>query len=97
MEDTIMASQSPPPPPTDVKAEEPTESQPAEPAVKPEVSEGNATTPAPGPESAPTPTPTPATVINKHVVEVIEGILHRLTNYKTEEYVFDLFDRTYSS
>ena len=78
-----MASQSPPPPPVEVKAEE----QPAE-SKEPEVTEGNATTPALEPETT-TPTPALATGVTKQVVEVIEGILHRLAAYKTEEYVFE--------
>jgi hypothetical protein len=92
MEDTEMASQSPPPPPAEVKGEE----QLAE-SKEPEVLDGNATTPAPEAENATTPTPALATGITKQVVEVIEGILHRLTAYKTDEYVFTIPNKHYSS
>ncbi len=71
-----MVSQSPQPP-----AEVKTEEQTAEikDPKQPEVAEGsnaNATTPASGSGSG---------LISKQTAEVIEGILHRLTAYKTEE------------
>jgi hypothetical protein len=94
MEDTKMASQHPPPPATEVKAGESADSKESE-AVS--VTEGNATTPAPAPEAEPTPTPAPATGVTKQILEVMEGILHRLTAYRTEEYVFDTHNPRCSS
>ena len=80
-----MASQSPSPPATEAKAGESAESKESE-AVS--VTEGNATTPAPATEAEPTPTPALATGVTKQILEAMEGILHRLTAYRTEEYVF---------
>ena len=84
-----MASQSPPPPAAEIKAEEPAESKESEAVF---ATEGNATTPAPAPEVAPTSTPAPTTGVTKQVTEVMEGILHRLTTYQTDEYVFDMLN-----
>ena len=82
-----MASQSPPPPSAEIKSEE----QPAE-SKEPEVAEdaqadGNAETPAVEPESEAmsVPTAAPATSISKQVVDVIEGLIHRVVSYQSEE------------
>ena len=75
-----MASQSPPALAAEVKTEETAE------RTQPEAThgdEGNAVSPAP--ENSHEPTPAAASGVSKKMLEVMEGILHRLTAYKTEE------------
>jgi hypothetical protein len=86
MDDTKIESQDRPPPPAEVKTEE-TPAETKEPEVA-EVAEGDAPTPAVEPDAAPTPTPAPATGISKQVVDIIEGVVHRLVSYQNDEWVF---------
>jgi hypothetical protein len=83
MEDTKMASPSLPPPPVEIKSEE----QPAESKEVAEDAHGddNAATPGIEPEAAATPTAAPATSLSRQTVDIIEGILHRVVQYKSEE------------